>query len=139
MFVAGDQAVFDRVIDHGDCPIQLLLGEVLAMGQQISAPLLVDLCSPARPEPPCHRQPDQQIAQRRRIENTSVIDDSEASQSVAHPEFLRLPGQFIHRLAADFVCLLDVVEQILVFDAAVPSDLGEANFACFQQLHQIGP
>jgi len=58
----------------------------------------------------CHRQPDQQIAQRRRIENTSVIDDSEVSQSVAHPEFLRLPGQFIHRLAADFVCLLHVVE-----------------------------
>lgn len=82
---------------------------------------------------------DQQVAQRRRVENTRIVDDGKTGQSVAHPQFLRLSGQVVQRSAGTLVGLRPVGQQIRIVDAAVTADLGERNSTVFQQLHEIRP
>jgi|GEM_PF-5571652 len=72
-----NEAVRHRSIHQIAGALELFLGEVGAISQEVSCPFVVDVPGPSGGEEPRSSQPDQEVTQRSGVENACVVDDDE--------------------------------------------------------------
>jgi hypothetical protein len=101
--------------------------------------LVEDSVGPSRADDAGVGNPDQQVAQRRGVQNARVIHDRERHRSVPQAVFLRLRSQFVHDLPAVIVVSTLVSHQVAKPDAPVRTDPPVRELASLEQLDQIRP
>ena len=127
---AGDEGVADMGVHEPAGAFEALGGQVRAVAEQRSDPLVVDRPRPFRAEEVRDRQFEQQVTQGRRIEDGGVEEgDGDGQGSIAHVQFLGVGGEFVERLAPGVVGGLLVGAQIVEADAPVRADLAEGDGA----------
>ncbi len=114
--------------------------DVWSASPQRTDPLLVDGVGPLRMVDVRYREFEQQVAQRRGVQDGGVEKRYRDRQrrSVAHVEFLGVGDQFVKRPAPGRVHLVLVAEDVVDAHAAVCSDLAEGKGALFEEPDEEG-
>src|SRR5262249_35042375 len=77
IFVAGHQAVTHCLVHQGPRARQPLIRQAWVVLEGVANPLLMDRLGPPGPHKPRLSDPDEQVAQRCRVEDVGVVDSGE--------------------------------------------------------------
>ena len=114
--------------------------DVRSASPQRTDPLLVDGVGPLRVVDVRYRELEQQIAQRRGVQDEGVEKrhGDRQRRSVAHVEFLGVGDQFVERTAPGGVHFVLVSQDVVDAHAAVCTDLAEGKGALFEEIDEEG-
>ena len=107
---------------------------------QLTDPLIVDGVGPLRMVNVRYREFEQQVAQRRGVQDGSVEKryGDRQRRSVAHVEFLGVVDQFVERPAPGGIHLVLVSKDVVDAHAAVCPDLAEGKGVLFEEIDEEG-
>lgn len=88
VLMTGHEAIGGMLVHQVSLSLDLRAGEVGALGEQGTHPLLVDLRRPFRPEEALQGEPHQEVAERCRVEHIGVEQRDDRVHALLQAQFL---------------------------------------------------
>jgi len=134
MLKAVHQTIANVGIHQLTGALQLLRTQVRSFAENTAHPFIMNAAGPAGPNDIGLREVHKQIAQRRGVQHTRVVDDSGISghPSVAKPKLLGLRSQRIEHLQTLCIDLPLVSHEIVVPDSPMTAGLVKRNLALLE-------
>ena len=136
-FIPSNQRVRDGPIHEVPGAIEGGGTQVRALREKVAGPLFMDRVRPSRAEQTRAGKLQKKIPQWCGIEHAGIVDGRDPGHaSIAHPQLLRLQGQFIERFVPVGHRAFPVFDDILEKHPAVLAHLAEADLPELEQFQK---
>jgi len=136
---SSDKAIGNRIAHEAARSIKRASLQFHSLSGNVTEALVQYSLRPTRANNPCIRDPNQEIANWRRVEDASVVQDDESHPSIAEAVLLSLGREFIEHFPSTSLVAALVRQDIRRPDSPMSPYSAIGNDLVFQQGHEVRP